>query len=558
MHRALWLLLWLDFCAGLRATFRGKRLWARLGLWLLVFLFVGLIAASQVASVQLSATADENLSGTRFGAGMPFWVLLYLLATWLTAAADRGLIMRPAEIHFLVSGPFTTWEILTLNLVRLAYRAAISAGVLALVGWAYMPNIASGVIGIWLVLCVSLLVGMIASLAARNALPQAVHALRWVFSGLAVAIVVALIAQAVQSLNASDTPLSFGRLAVAAAQTPVGQWLLPPVRWMFAPLQQTDFWPVVPQQVLERLPVLAVLVLAVYALGGAFGEAATERTDKAIARRQASLRSGTSVSGRWLRNLSIPSLGRWGGIGSIAWIEMTQSLRLLPRFILYTATIVTIIVVLPLIIKGERMQGIVGLGWFAGLTAYADFLMLLQLPIGFLGPATNRLTLKQLPLPTWRVVVGTLAGPLLPLAITHLCTSGLFAYLQADQLPRVMLVSVSLVPVAFVLAATINLLGLWNIIKPRALQQRDALAAGRAMLSVWLFGLMLIPAMMLAGAGAWLAHRLWGPQFFGIVVGAATGLSLWGLALVVILAATFERWQPSAGMAGEEEHELNR
>jgi hypothetical protein len=557
MHKALWLLLWLDWRSGIRSVFRGKRSWRKIGLVVLLLLFVGMIAASQVASVSLSGSGSETLRSIRFGAAMPFWALLYLLATWLTAAADRGLVMRPAEIHFLVAGPFTTREVLTLNLIRLAYRALVSAVFLAIVAWAYMPNFWAGLVGIWLVLCVSLLVGMIASLAARNALPRVVRGARWVISAIAIAALATMVAQAVKSLNDQGADFEFSRVAAAAGKTPMGQIVLPPVQWMFAPLQQQVFWPTVPVQLLLRLPVIAALVVIVFAVGGAFGEAATERTDRALARRQASLRSGTSVNGNWLRRFAIPELGRWGGVGSLAWMEMTQALRLLPRFILYTGAIVTVILVLPLVVSGDRLEGMAGLGWLAGLTGYADFLMLLQLPVGFLGPQSQRVTLKLLPLPTWRIVLGALAGPLLPLMLTHMLTFGLFTYLLHEQRWNVLWVSLALLPMAFVLTATINLLGLWNIIKPRALQQRDALAAGRAMLSVWLFTFMLVPTLVLAALGAVISSAIVGGTLIGYLSGASLGVCLSGAALVVALAFFLDRWQPS-GPTDDEEQELNR
>ena len=558
MHRALWLLLWLDLRSGVRSIFRGKRTWRQFGLVLLVFLFVGLIAASQIASVSLSEDDAAALQSVRFGAAMPFWALIYLLATWLTAAADRGLVMRPAEVHFLVAGPFTTREILTLNLVRMGYRSFVSALFLSIVGWVYMPNFLAGIVGIWLVLCVSLLVGMIASLAARNALPRVVRAARLVVSVIAIGMLALMVSQAVQSLSDQGSDLSFSKVAAAAAETSVGRVALPPVQWMFAPLQSHQFWPEVPLQLLLRFPVLATLVVTVFAIGGAFGEAATERTDRALARRQASLRTGTSGGGNWLRNVSLPEFLRLGGVGSIAWMEMTQALRLLPRFFLYTAAIVTVILVLPLVISGENLEGTAGLAWLAGLTCYADFLMLLQLPIGFLGPISQRVILKMLPLPTWRIILGALAGPLLPLGLMHLATGVLFAYLLHGQRLDVVQVSLAMVPMAFVLTATINLLGLWNIIKPRALQQRDALAAGRAMLSVWLFAFMLVPTIILGSLGALLGGVILFHTLFGYLLGGALGVSLSGLGLLAALAFFFERWQPPSGATDDEEQELNR
>jgi hypothetical protein len=140
----------------------------------------------------------------------------------------------------------------------------------------------------------------------------------------------------------------------------------------------------------------------------------------------------------------------------------------------------------------------------------------------------------------------------------HALTGSLFAYLLHDQRGNVLQVSLAMLPAAFVLAATINLLGLWNIIKPRALQQRDALAAGRAMLSVWLFAFMLVPTIILASLGAILGGALFRHSLSGYLAGASLGVSLSGMALLVALAFFFDRWQPASGSADDEEQELNR
>ncbi len=561
MHRALWLLLWLDLKSSVRGVFRGRQSWRKIGLLVMLILFVVMIAGSQYASVVLSQNDDSigtlNMQKMRFGAAMPFWTLIYLLATWLMGSADRGLVMRPAEIQFLVAGPFTTREILTLNLVRLAYRAFISSLILATVAWAYMPNFFAGMVGIWMVLAVSLLVGMAASLAARHALPAFVRGGRVVLSIVAVAVLVTIVSQSVKRLTSLEERLDFSKIAAMAPETPMGSYVLPPFRWMFAPLQQTEFWPLVPWQVIERTPVFMLLVLLVFALGGAFGEAATERTDRALARRQAALRSGITNHSTLGRRLSIPQFGRWAGVGSVAWMEMMQALRLLPRFMLYTASIVTIILIVPLMISGERMDGVAGLNWLAGLTSYADFLMLLQFPVAFLGPVSHRLILKSLPLPAWRVVLGALAGPMFPLMVTHLLITTLFVFKLRDQLGNVLLVSLALIPAAFVLTATVNLLGLWNIIKPRALQQRDALAAGRAMLSVWLFTFMLVPPTVLTILGALAVSSVAGHSLTTYVLGGMAGLLLSSWALVGLLAYFFERWYPASGSV-EEEQEFDR
>jgi len=194
----------------------------------------------------------------------------------------------------------------------------------------------------------------------------------------------------------------------------------------------------------------------------------------------------------------------------------------------------------------------------AGLTFYADFLLLLQLPVGFLGPVSQRELLKSLPIPAWRVALGQLAGPILPVGALHLLVTGLFLYLSPSSRVEILQTSLALLPIALVLVANINLLGSWNIIRPRALQQRDALAAGRAMASVWIFMAMLTPAVVLASLFAWGATLLWGENLTSLLVGVSLGTLLSSTGYIALLARSFSRWQPTAGEGGMEEVELDR
>jgi hypothetical protein len=238
-------------------------------------------------------------------------------------------------------------------------------------------------------------------------------------------------------------------------------------------------------------------------------------------------------------------------------MQFVHSLRILPRFLVFTLTIVGLVLVIPLMVDPARLTGW-GAVWMAALIGYADFLLLLQLPVGFLGPVTQRELLKSLPIPAWRVVFGMLAGPVLPLALLHLVLMVLFLYLVPGETRSILETSAALVPAALVLIANVNLLGAWNIIRPRALQQRDALAAGRAMASVWVFIFMLTPAIVIGTASAILVGNFVLPGETGYRVGAALGALVSSSVYVFLLARSFARWQPSLAEGGQEEKELDR
>jgi hypothetical protein len=554
MHPALWQLLWFDFRGSFRGLLDVRKNWRQIFLLLMMLLFVGLF-------VGLQQFGTAGASSGRFGNAMPFWALVYLLATWLTASADRGLVLRPAEIQFVVGGPFAEHEVITLTLIRLAFRALISAMVLSLVALAYVGSYLSALVGMWLLMSVSLLVGMIASLSSRSAQRRTVAVCRRAISLVAIGSMLLLISQATRVVDANNESPSVSIIADSAMQTPVGRIILPPLAWMFAPLSSARFFPDTILLLPARLAVIGLLVSAIYLLGGKYSEASTRRTDASVAKRQIALRSGVAggiASTGWTRRLSCPSLPRAGGLGSVAWMQVTHSLRILPRYVLFTAAIVGVVLVIPLMLDANRLSATRAVGWMVGLTAYADFLLLLQLPVGFLGPLPQREMLKSLPVASWRIVVGQLAGPLLPLAVLHSLVGGLFLVLLPHQIPLVLQTCLALVPIAAVLVANVNLLGSWNVIRPRALQQRDALAAGRAMASVWIFMAMLTPAIIIASLSATVLTMLLSPTLGNYLLGISVGMAGSCWIYVYLLTRSFERWQPSSGEAGQEEAEYDR
>ncbi len=74
----------------------------------------------------------------------------------------------------------------------------------------------------------------------------------------------------------------------------------------------------------------------------------------------------------------------------------------------------------------------------------------------------NEKLLKTLPIPNWRVVVGQLMGPCVPIALIHLITAALFSFLFPVPWPYLFCTVLALVPASLVIVANINLLGIWE------------------------------------------------------------------------------------------------
>lgn len=555
MHTALWQLLWFDLRGTLRELLNIRRNWRQLVLFFLMMFFIGLFVTARLWA------SPSDLTAGRFGPAMPFWAFLYLAATWLTASADRGLVMRPAEIHFVAGGPFRDRDVITLSLVRLAFRALVSAGVLSLIALAYVSSYVSALIGTWLLISVSLLVGMLVALASRKAHSQIVKSSRRALTFLGVAVLLLMIYQSMHHVREAGEQPRVSVVAASAIETPIGQVVLSPLRWMFAPLVSPALYPTTLGQLPARAAVICGLIALIYLLGGRFLEATANRTDQSIAKRQTALRSGLAGSPKtmgWFNGIVIPTIPRLGGVGSVAWLQIVHSIRILPRFLVFTLTIVGVVLVVPVMVDRSRLEGWGAIGWMAGLTTYADFLLLLQLPVGFLGPIAQREVLKSLPIASWRIVLGQLAGPVVPLCALHVVTTVLFLYLVPQQWGQVLVTAVALIPAALVLIANINLLGAWNVIRPRALQQRDALAAGRAMASVWIFFAMLTPTVVLATTCSVLVGNLLWQSPMGFLLGASLGTLSAAPCYLMLLARSFANWQPSSAEGGKEETELDR
>ncbi|MCA9192150.1 MAG: hypothetical protein KDB03_10320 [Planctomycetales bacterium] len=549
MHHALWKLVWLDMVSGLRGWVRLRRSWRDAALMLLMLCFIGLAIFARVVSAGQSSD---------FGQAVPFWALCYLMGTLLTSSSDRGLIMRPAEIHFVAGGPFPDRDVITLSLVRLSGRSLLSAIILALLMLPYLQSYLAALLGLWLLILFSLLLGMILSLASRQAHQPIIGRLKRILSFAGMTYVCFMLIQAMRILREQGVAPTIATLAAAAIETSTGQWLLPALGWMFAPISASGELPQLLLLLPLRVGILISMIALVYLLGGNFLEASTARTDQSQERRKTALRSGTGQLTGWTRSVSLPGPIRFGGAGSVAWMQMLHSLRILPRYLVFTATIVGVVLVLPLLLDSKRLAGWSGIGWMVGLTLYADFILLLQLPVGFLGPLRQREMLKSLPITPWRIVLGQLAGPCIPMACLHLLLTLSFLYLVPTGRDQVIIVALALIPGAFVIDANVNLMGMWNWIRPRALQQRDGLAAGRAMASVWLFFALLLPALIAAIAGAIVAGSLLGPTLFAFALGASIATALASTVYVWLLTYSFMRWQPSLADNGHEETELDR
>jgi hypothetical protein len=78
------------------------------------------------------------------------------------------------------------------------------------------------------------------------------------------------------------------------------------------------------------------------------------------------------------------------------------------------------------------------------------------------------------------------------------------------------------------------------------------------MASVWVFSVMLIPAVVLGTLGAWFVAWVFSPSILAYLFGASLGVALSCVLYVLLLARSFHNWHPSTSEGGKEEIEYNR
>jgi phosphatidylglycerophosphate synthase len=133
--------------------------------------------------------------------------------------------------------------------------------VLALIALAYVESYLSALAGMWLLITVSLLVGMIASLSSRRAHRPGVQRLRRLVTFVAVGALLLLITQSMELVRAAGEQPQIAVIAQAANETAVGRVILPPLPGCSLQFQAHSFFP-------ETVGLLPVRLAVIGALAG--------------------------------------------------------------------------------------------------------------------------------------------------------------------------------------------------------------------------------------------------------------------------------------------------
>jgi hypothetical protein len=522
MDRALWLLLRLRLRGWLRrlrralSTVRG----------ILLCAFGVLLFATWIGpAVLLGPAPPEHLHDVRrFG---PLVLVAFCVLNVVLSPGERGIVFSPAEVNLLFPGPFSRRQLLLYKIAGGFGTALISALFVALLTRQHTASLVAGFVGLALIFLFGQLFSMTLALLASAVGARAYNRSR----RLVLAAVLAGLAAVAILQGAEARQRGWLEVLQDVEQQPVVQAILTPVGWLIQASTAARVWPDLVQWAGLGLLLNAALLLVVLALDAHYLEAAAAASEKLYARLQ-QLRRGAPAGGLpsgSKARLGLPSLPRWGGVGPVAWRQLTTALRSLGSLVLLLVIFGTVMV--PALLSPGRRAGTDSpVAFAAAMLVGMSLFVPALLPFDFRGDLDRMDLLKTLPLPTWRLVVGQLLAPVLVVCLAQLLMLAGAQAVGGGAEPIAWVTAAFLGPVNFLLFGVENLFFLLLPTRLTGLGPGDFQVLGRQML-LWLAKLLVLGVALalagLAGLAAWLLTEsllVVGVTLWVVVAGEAVSL----------------------------------
>jgi hypothetical protein len=552
MDSALWLLLWLRFRAWVRRLLRNAGT-LRGALFLAAgFLFFALVVGPNVVFRILQAEDGgfrvAYVKHTREVG--PLLLFAYCLLTVVFASAEQGVTFTPAEVQFLFSGPFSRRQLLAYKVVGNALLCCLYALFLTAFFFAYAARPLAAYPGLLLTLWFIQFFSMAVTLLVNTIGARAVT---WPRRLLVLALL-GLLAWGLARVGGDAFSHGPGEAIARLRQNEVVQVVLTPMSWFVETFTAEHVWPDFIMGAARCLAVNAALLGIVFLLDAQYLEAAAAASERSYARMQR-VRSGgavTAVVGTGRPRFGLPSLPRWGGVGPLAWRQLTTAARSLRPVIIFLAVFGLIVggswLALGAIKEGDVQAG----GWFIGSIVLGMTVAMLTplLTFDFRGDIDRMDVLKALPLPAWRMALGQLLAPTLILSVVQLLVVGMVQALWGGVEALLAAVALFALPFNFLSFGLENLMFLWFPARPAPAAPGDFQMMGRQtlMMAAKLAALMLVivPAAV-AGvavglAATWLFNADPIPPALAVGCLVMTGLAA---GVVPLVAQAFRRFDVS-------------
>ncbi len=499
----------------LRLRFRGalRKLWRKVstakGLLMtvagLAFFAIMIVPSLLTTSSMPPEFAERQIAGfLRFG---PFFFLAYCLLILILSPGDKAFAFTPAEVSFLFPGPFGRRSLLAYKIGGNLALTTLGGGFMLFAFRGYCRTWFAGYVG--LVLAFGFLqLFQIGVTVAGQAIGAAASTWRRALGlGLVVAIALAAaLTLGVRSLANLDLA-SIMALEHAPFVRALRAPFVPFVRAIAAP----RVWPDLLMWAAAGLAIDAALFAAILGLDAQYLEAAAAGSERFYARLERMRQGGTLVT--WSRKGKVwksvlPTLPWWGGIGPIAWRQLTTAGRdwlraLVPVLASLGIAGMGVFLANSSGENGDRGEVAPAMG---GVIVGLSLALTLLLTFDFRGDFDRMEGLKSLPIRPSRLVLGQLAAPWM--LLTGSQVAGLvFLAIGAGPVPPWYWAYAAFAPLVNLLLLEIdNLIFLHFPSRPMVHTPGDIAALGRMtfmMLAKVLVGGLAIGLATLVGFAAW-------------------------------------------------------
>jgi hypothetical protein len=534
MPLALWTLLALHARAAGRRLGRQARGKRGVALALVAVLALLLLVGRVVIANRWMPPADPT--GVRtYG---PVAILGICLMNVLSSTGERAVTFSPGEVDFLFPGPFTRRQLLAYKLIRTAITAVPSAllfgALVSRFGGFYLGRVAAAWLTFQFVQMLAMIVALVKATVGERAFSRG---RRWLLLGVLAAVALACAWMIRRHHGASPSDVGEQLRASRA-----GQVILAPFG-VFARALTADR--IVPDALRWDAVALAMdlgLVAVVFLLDANYLEAAATASGKRYARlarlRQAGLAGMASPGSAKLR---LPMLPWLGGVGPVAWRQLTGVART-SRGLL---TMLAIVAIVMGVIVARAGGGDATVPSLIGLSVWANLFLTSMLRFDFRGDLDHLDLLRSLPLRPWAVAAAELVAPTVALSAVQALL--LTAATVSGRLPAgtVLMALVFVVPFNAVLVGSENLLFLLFPFRPAAAVAGDMGMVGRQTV-VFAARLLILAAVAIAVGGVGvLAFLVAGRSIW--IAAAAAWVPLAGavVGVVALMAAAYARFDPS-------------
>jgi len=549
MDRALWNLLLLRFRGWLRRLGRSLVTVKGVLVALLCLVFLAPVILALVFHSMSGATepsAAEPMEAIRRFA--PLALLLVCVLNIVTAAGEQAISFSPAEVNLLFAGPFSRRQLLAYKLVSSFIIVLVIALVITIglspftsrIGAAYV-GLVLGMMFLHLVIVSVVLIGSMIGAQAYN------RRRRW-----ALGFVVVLVTLMLLNVGSGIFLLSPRELLEAVEQTPVLVVVLTPFRWYVNAFTATEYWPDLAQWGLLGLAVDVALAVVVFALDAHYLETAANAGEKVYATLQKVRATGLAFQARpGKARFPLPDLPWWGGIGPIAWRQLTTALRS-QGILLGYMFLLAMILLIPLI--GSQKTGAAQsnlASWTIGFMAWISFLLAPMITFDFRGDLDHMDILKTLPLRASRIVLGQLLTPVLIVSLVQWLFMAVLI-LFGPRLDLLVGAIAFILPLNLLLFGIENLLFLWYPSPPAAAMAGNYQMMGRNMLLMLakflIMGLIGGMAGLIAAPVFILMELVQGPSLLASLTVAWLLISAFAIGPVPLVALAFRRFDVARDM----------